>query len=198
MLASPEGQRIFQIDGENLNQVMPQLNLDFLVENEIRDSVRAGHIVITHTHNVSVLGFNGSGYLVLDPDTLIGAYKISGGNNGGWFTLSLIATFSILLAAPSLLISLFAGDTALVAPIYIAALVALASGLTIANLILGADFEEFEQEAAVIGFIASATVFTTTFLAAAILRVALLPLLPLILGWIFFLIIGSVIVYRFS
>ena len=83
-LASAEGQRIFQIDSSNINQVMPQLNLDFSVEDEIRDSVRAGLIVVTHTDNVSVPGFRGAGYLILDPDTLIGAYKISGGGNGGF------------------------------------------------------------------------------------------------------------------
>jgi len=86
-LAAAQGQSIYQIDQSNIDQVMPQLNLDFAVEEEIVDSVRAGLMVITHTDNVSVQGFNGAGYLVLDPDTLIGAYKISGGSNGGFAEL---------------------------------------------------------------------------------------------------------------
>ena len=83
-LAAAEGQRVFQIDQGNVNQAMSQLNLDFEVEVEIRDSIRAGFMVITHMDNVSVPGFSGAGYLILDPDTLIGAYKISGGGNGGF------------------------------------------------------------------------------------------------------------------
>jgi len=95
-LAASQGQRIFQIDQSNINEVMPQLNLDFSVEAEIRDSVRAGFMVITHTDNVSVPGFSGAGYLVLDPDTLIGAYKISGGGNGGHIGLGLGASAAVL------------------------------------------------------------------------------------------------------
>jgi len=81
-IALIEGQRIYQIDSANVNSVMPQLNLDISVEDEIRDSVNAGRIVVTHTENVSVTGFTGSGYLILDPATLAGSYKISTGANG--------------------------------------------------------------------------------------------------------------------
>jgi len=84
-LASQQGQQIFQIDQTNLGQVMPQLNLDISVEEDIRGSVRAGRVVITHTDNVSVPSFTGAGYIILDPDTLIGTYMITGGANGGFF-----------------------------------------------------------------------------------------------------------------
>jgi len=40
--------------------------------------------VIAHTDNIQVPGWAGAGYVILDPDTGIGAWKISGGGNGGY------------------------------------------------------------------------------------------------------------------
>jgi len=40
--------------------------------------------VTTHTSNVSVPGWTGSGYIVIDPKTGDGGYYISGGSNGGF------------------------------------------------------------------------------------------------------------------
>ena len=106
-LASQQGQKIFSIDLDNLNEVIPQLNLDFSVEAEIRDSVRAGSLVVTHTDNVSVPGFSGAGYLILDPDTLLGEYKISGGSNGGYFE-GFILGIALSFAASAALFPLLA------------------------------------------------------------------------------------------
>jgi len=43
--------------------------------------------VTTHTDNVSVPGWSGAGYIVIDPKTGDGAYLISGGTNGGFTTM---------------------------------------------------------------------------------------------------------------
>ena len=50
----------------------------------------------THADNVSVPGWSGAGYIIIDPKTGEGGYFISGGSNGGFF---LIAIGSILLWA---------------------------------------------------------------------------------------------------
>jgi hypothetical protein len=51
--------------------------------NEIIASLNSGKMVITHTESVSVPGWTGAGYIILDQATGSGAYKISGGANGG-------------------------------------------------------------------------------------------------------------------
>ena len=43
--------------------------------------------VITHTDPLNVAGWTGAGYILLDPGTGEGSYKISGGLNGGIFKL---------------------------------------------------------------------------------------------------------------
>jgi hypothetical protein len=53
---------------------------------EIRASLNAGKEVITHTDSDSVPGWSGAGYIIIDPDTGAGAYKISGGANGSFLT----------------------------------------------------------------------------------------------------------------
>jgi len=43
-----------------------------------------GKEVITHTDAVSVPGWSGAGYIIFDPQTGSGAYKIGGGQNGSY------------------------------------------------------------------------------------------------------------------
>ena len=50
-LAAQEGQRIYQIDQDNLGSALSELNLDYTVENEIRQAVQQGRIAIAHTDN---------------------------------------------------------------------------------------------------------------------------------------------------
>ena len=175
-LAAAQGQRIFQIDQSNVNEVMPQLNLDFEVEAEIRDSVRAGLMVVTHTNNVSVPGFTGAGYLVLDPNTLIGAYMISGGANGGNF---LPEGFAALGIAAVGVIGVVGGVA--IAPILIFA--ALSVGIHIIALELAfnpnASFEEVEDQILVIvsivlglaGFLNIALLTAAAFIIGTILGI---------------------------
>jgi len=50
----------------------------------ISNAVNAGKTVTVHEREVSVPGWTGTGYMVIDPVTGDGAYMISGGGNGGW------------------------------------------------------------------------------------------------------------------
>jgi len=54
-----------------------------LAETEILQAVSTGKEVVAHTDPVSVPGYTGAGYIILDPVTGEGAYRISGGKNGG-------------------------------------------------------------------------------------------------------------------
>lgn len=81
-IAEEAGQKIFIIDQSNLNSALNSINLSQATETEIRNSVLAGRIVTTHESQVVVNGWVGEGYIILDPDSGAGAYKIAGGTNG--------------------------------------------------------------------------------------------------------------------
>jgi hypothetical protein len=52
--------------------------------NEIRSSLAVGREVVVHTDPISVPGWQGAGYIIFDPQTGAGAWKIAGGANGGF------------------------------------------------------------------------------------------------------------------
>ena len=56
------------------NRSVPVFAMD-----EIRTALAAGKEVTTHTDAISVPGWSGAGYIIMDPETGIGAYKIGGG-----------------------------------------------------------------------------------------------------------------------
>jgi len=93
-LANAQGQQIYKIDNTNIDEVLPKLNLSNSVKQDIQSSVNVGKYVITHTDNVSVPGWSGAGYAVIDPLTGSDAYMISGGENGGFLLI-----ISLLMAS---------------------------------------------------------------------------------------------------
>lgn len=94
--ASAQGQRIYHLTQENMGQTLGSIHHDTDTIIEIRNALLAGKEVITHTNAVSVPGWSGAGYIILDPDTGVGAYKISGGGNGG-FLVALIITIAAFI-----------------------------------------------------------------------------------------------------
>ncbi len=59
------------------------LPLDNDVRQEIYQAVQVGNTVTIHESPITVNGWSGYGYVKIDPETGSGAYKISGGANGG-------------------------------------------------------------------------------------------------------------------
>ena len=90
-LASAQGQKIWQINKNNLDIALSEINLHSDTEQEIRNSVNTGKIVTTHEQRLNVNGWIGAGYIILDPTTGAGAYKIAGGGNGGKVNPGIIA-----------------------------------------------------------------------------------------------------------
>ena len=81
--ASAAGQRIYQITQANQSSILPNIHHDPATMDEIRASLAVGKTVITHTDAVSIPGgWSGAGYIILDPETNVGAWKIGGGLNG--------------------------------------------------------------------------------------------------------------------
>ncbi|MGR5422396.1 transglutaminase-like domain-containing protein [Vibrio sp. PNB22_4_1] len=104
-LAAAEGQKIWTITSENLNAALSAIDLGSAVENEIRHSVLSGKTVTAHSNQIVNSSWAGSGYVIFDPLTGSGAYKISGGKNGGFvdFVSIMLKTLSFYLMFKALL-----------------------------------------------------------------------------------------------
>lgn len=85
--ANAQGQRIYHITPANQATTLPNIHQNSLVMEEIRNVLNAGKEVITHTDAVSVPDWSGAGYILFDPQTGDGAFKIGGGTNGGFIPL---------------------------------------------------------------------------------------------------------------
>ncbi|HEU4653405.1 MAG TPA: transglutaminase-like domain-containing protein [Steroidobacteraceae bacterium] len=95
--ALAQGQRIYHLSSANVSAVLPTLAHDGATLDEIRTAISSGKEVIVHERSISMTGWSGSGYVIFDPQTGEGAYKISGGQNGGF--ASYIFAFVVLMAA---------------------------------------------------------------------------------------------------
>lgn len=98
-IASIKGQRIYQITQANMAAVLPNIHHDQETMDEIRASLNAGKEVITHASSVSVPGWSGAGYIIIDPEMGDGAYKITGGSNGGWLVILTFLGLALLMFA---------------------------------------------------------------------------------------------------
>jgi hypothetical protein len=87
--AGAQGQRIYHLTPANRNTTLPNIHHDSATNSEISSALSVGKEVITHTSAVSVPGYSGAGYIIFDPITGEGAYKISGGQSGGFFGFAL-------------------------------------------------------------------------------------------------------------
>jgi hypothetical protein len=81
-LAAAEGQKIYTITQANLSIALQQLQLSSEIKADIRNAVSAGMEVTTHQQPVNFFGNQSVGYILLDPNTGAGAYRIGGGENG--------------------------------------------------------------------------------------------------------------------
>jgi transglutaminase-like putative cysteine protease len=96
-IASSEGQRIYQVTTENVNAVLPVLNISADVKNEIRASVAVGKVATVSQNNITVGSWTGVGYIIADPQTGAGAYRISGGSNGGSFDKETLLSYGMAI-----------------------------------------------------------------------------------------------------
>ena len=126
-LAASQGQKIYTLNAANQVShatLLAQVTIDPQAMVEIQNALAAGKEVTVHQAPVTQSGWTGSGYIVSDPATGSGAYKISGGANGG--SLTGIAHAAAALGIISLLIGkliaaeLLAPLVLLTAPMYFA------------------------------------------------------------------------------
>ena len=107
--AAAQGQKIFTITSANIATALPQLQHSASVMGEIQNAIAAGKEVTISEKPVTVGGWTGAGYAIVDPATGAGAYLIEGGANGGEIAKGIASTMSIILffakaAAPLVLL----------------------------------------------------------------------------------------------
>ncbi|CAK0766568.1 Transglutaminase domain-containing protein [Gammaproteobacteria bacterium] len=98
-IAASQGQKICTLNAKNQAyhaSIVASLGTNEEIKAEISNALAAGKEVTVHQANISAYGWTGMGYIILDPATGAGAYKISGGMNGG--SLSMEFDNLILLA----------------------------------------------------------------------------------------------------
>jgi hypothetical protein len=114
--ANAQGQRIYHITAANQSAILANIHHDADTMAEIKNALNAGKEVITHTDAVSVPGWSGAGYIITDPVTGAGAFKIAGGGNGGFLewlsSINLLAIFTMFLTISGGAIDGFIGSAA--------------------------------------------------------------------------------------
>jgi len=180
-IASNEGQRIYQVTSENVNAVLPVLNISTEVKDEIRDSVAVGKKATVSQNNITVGSWTGVGYIIADPDTGAGAYRISGGSNGGMF---MPTGGDVLIAGIALeLIAILGFVGALMTPFSFPILLAFAIMLSMLFTYISVLFMDFEdtdwntfnnQLAIIVGAFSAPFTFFSPVLAAGIVIVDLI------------------------
>ncbi len=133
-IAAGQGQRIYSLSLSNQAthaSTLAGLGIGSAAKDEIANALAAGMEVTVHQSEINAFGFTGAGYVIIDPDTGAGAYKIEGGANGAIFTtwlafvaagLAIAAAFTggLVLAPTVALIFLALNIAALVFEIYTA------------------------------------------------------------------------------
>ena len=84
-VATNQGQKIYSITQANVETALSQLQHSASVMDEVRNAIAAGKEVVISEKPVTVGGWTGAGYAIVDPTTGAGAYLIEGGANGGVF-----------------------------------------------------------------------------------------------------------------
>ena len=86
-LANQQGQKIFTVTKDNYQTIIPQLQLAPAAIADIQAAAQNGLTVTTHQNRISVNGYTGEGYIILN-DRGTGAWMINGGLYGGIITLA--------------------------------------------------------------------------------------------------------------
>jgi len=95
-VAMAQGQRIYRLTQSNAAE-LANITIDDGARTEIQQALNLGLEVTVHQSPITVNGWQGSGYAIVDPTYGVGAYKITGGVSGGF--LVVLALFSFVFIA---------------------------------------------------------------------------------------------------
>jgi hypothetical protein len=155
---------VYHITPANQADVLPHIRQNPLTMNEIRASLAVGREVIVHADPITVPGWRGAGYIIFDPQTGAGAWKIGGGANGGYlFAADVSATiFGTLFSYKSMLAHIWGAKA--IADI----LSRVSNSFVVMSFIIGLiDIAENCRTAAATFIVAAYTAIALIFIAAS-------------------------------
>ena len=82
-IANQQSIPVYTIDATNISQLLPTIQVSVEIKMEIQNAISVGKKVIIPHRQSQYYEWSGLGYIVLDPATGAGAYRISGGLEGG-------------------------------------------------------------------------------------------------------------------
>jgi len=85
-----------------MSDILPKIQASSLVMSDIRSALYAGKQVVIHEKEVSVPGWTGSGYMIIDTVNHDTAYLIGGGSNGGFELVAGLQSFLWMAIAAGL------------------------------------------------------------------------------------------------
>ena len=106
-VANAEGQRVYTVTSDNVAQVLSAINQPEAVKLEVADAANAGMDIVVSNAPITYGGQTTSGYIISDPATGAGAYKIASGVNGGSVWTQVFMAFLYLLIAIFLVVAIF-------------------------------------------------------------------------------------------
>ncbi|MGL5085634.1 MAG: transglutaminase-like domain-containing protein, partial [Clostridium sp.] len=81
--AARQGITIYNINSQNIDEILPKLEVDTFIKDDIKNSVSLGRTITIPAENIDFYDWNGIGYVVQDEATGSTGYMISGGHSGG-------------------------------------------------------------------------------------------------------------------
>lgn len=95
--ASERGIPIYSISKDNIDK-LSEINVSSSVKNDIRNAVNSGKVVTIPKQEITYYDWEGTGYIVMDPETGAAGYMISGGLAGGSVAIDVGVTLIGLIA----------------------------------------------------------------------------------------------------
>lgn len=81
-IASSQGQKIYTLTSNNAH-LINDITMEAAIKQEVQLALNNGKEITIHEQPINEFGWTGTGYVIVDPETGAGAYKIGGGENGG-------------------------------------------------------------------------------------------------------------------
>ena len=139
-IAQSQGQKVYTLTSRNIATSMPQLNHSQATIDDVQNAVNAGKEVTISQARITLIGWTGAGYAVVDPATGAGSYLIEGKANGGNISAAALAlgslAFIMLLVGKLALVGLIPA-LAIAAPFYALVLGGIALTLFLIEIATG-------------------------------------------------------------
>lgn len=142
--AQEEDIEVLAISNRNLTESLGNLMAEEALKEEITAEVNSGKIIIIPQKEITINEWIGTGYMIIDPETGAGAYKISGGLNGGATTFNITMDmltgvfFGVTIVVELVVVIVMLAEAIAGTTLLIAGLSAIAMALGIVALLLAA------------------------------------------------------------